>query len=352
MRSLWLACLAVLVWFGASAGAASALPVFAHRYGFECQQCHTTVPHLNAFGEYFREHGFKLPDGRGTIPVAVKVNLAYGSDADPSGLPKAVVDEIELLSGGTLGNNTNYFVEQYAVDGGRPGLTRDAWIQFNGEDRHLRAGQFSLPLPIDVESERPSLTHYAVYDQTVGNNTFNFFDPRLGIDASFSNEHTGVGAHLIAVHAYDRQTGTPRSGIDLMGTLSKTAGPLTLQAYRYAGQRNFAVQDRFWRQGYAVSLEGERIDATALLQTGNDTSADGAGTRAQSSGGFLETAYRLRPDLEVHARYEGTSDTLAGMQRQFVIGTVLRPKRNMRFTVEGVQNAGHRSLSAALLFAY
>lgn len=352
MRYLAAVWLTLLILLSLATKPASALPVFAHRYGFTCQQCHTTVPHLNAFGEFFREHGFNLPDARGVFPVAVKVNLAYGSAADPSGLPKAIVDEVELLSGGTLGRNTNYFVEQYAIDGGRPGLTRDAWIQFNGEDRHARVGQFSLPLPVDVESERPTIAHYALYDQTVGTNTFNFFDPRMGVEGSFSNEHTGIAAHLTAVHAYDRQTVTPRSGIDVMASLAKSAGPVTLQTYRYQGQRNFAVQDRFWRQGYAASFASDRIDATAVLQTGNDTSADGAGAAAQSSGGFLETTYHVAPGFDVNARYEGTNDSLAGMQRQLVLGSVFRPKRNMRFTVEGIRSAGHTGLNAALMFAY
>lgn len=340
-----------VVFAALSARPAAAIPVFAHRYGFTCQQCHTTVPQLNAFGEQFEEYGFKLPAARPAFPVAVKVNLEYGSDPDPSGLPKAVVDEIELLSGGAIGENASYFIEQYVTDGGRPGLTRDAWIQLNGEERHARAGQFTLPLPVDPESERPTLTHYAVFDQTVGENTFNFFDPRLGVDA-FAGSERGLSGHIAALDAYDRQTATPRSGIDVMGTLSNRTGPLTLTAYRYQGQRNFAVADRFWRQGYSAVFLSGRFGATALLQTGNDTSADGAGLAARSSGGFLSASYRLSPLLELQTRYEGTSDDLAGMQRQFVLSANARVRRNMRFTIEGTQNAGHRTLNLGLLFAY
>lgn len=162
------------------------MPVFAHRFGFSCQQCHTTVPRLNPFGEFFRSNGFRLSGGRPVFPVAVKVNLAWSSDADPSGLPKAVVDEVELLAGGSLGNRSSYFIETYAVDGGRPGLPRDAWLAFDlSGDRaatrvRLPAGQWSLPLPVDVESERDTLVHYALYDQTVGANTFRFFRSAFG----------------------------------------------------------------------------------------------------------------------------------------------------------------------------
>lgn len=331
---------------------ASALPVFAHRYGLTCQACHTTIPHLNAFGENFREYGFKLPGARGTFPVAVKVNLAYTSDKDPGGLPKAVVDEVELLSGGTIGNNTSYWIEQYAVDGGRPGLTRDAWLQFNTESAHLKLGQFSLPLPVDVESERATAAHYALYDQTVGANTFSFFDPRIGVDASYVNEDAKFEAHLAVLHAYDRQTATPRSGLDVMTSLAKTAGTFTVQTYRYQGQRNFTVADRFWRQGYAASYARDKVTLTGVVQTGNDSSADGAGAPARSSGGFIEAGFAFTPAFQTVARYEGTFDQIAGMQRQFVLSAIARPRRNMRFTVEGAQSGSHQTLTTALLFAY
>ena len=108
---------------------AQALPVFANRYGLTCQACHTTIPHLNAFGQAFLRNGFQLPQAaRGVVPIAVKVNLAYTSDPDPGGLPKGVVDEVELLTGGAIGSHVNYFVEQYALDGGVAGSLRDAWV--------------------------------------------------------------------------------------------------------------------------------------------------------------------------------------------------------------------------------
>lgn len=336
----------------ASGRPASALPVFAHRYGMTCAQCHTTIPHLNNFGEAFASRGFTLPNPRGVFPIAAKVNLAYGSDSDPSGLPKAVVDEVELLSGGAIGKSTSYFVEQYVIDGGRPGLTRDAWLQFRHESGRAKIGQFELPLPVEVESDRDTLSHYALYDQTVGINTFSFFDPRLGFDFSTGSEDAGFSAHVLALNAYDRQTPTPRSGTDYMATLAKDAGEVTLSTYRYQGQRNFAVQDRFWRQGFAANVQGERLSLQAVLQTGNDTSADGAGMSAQSSGGFLQAQYHFNDWWSAVARYEGTNDTLGGMQRQFVLSAITRPRRNMRFTLEGMQSRGHNALTAALLFAY
>src|SRR5215470_10425430 len=107
-----------------------ALPVFAHRYGLSCEACHTTVPHLNAFGAEFMRAGYRLPpnmERHPAFPVALKVNLEYSSQPDPNGLPKFIVDEVELLAGGALTKHVSYRLEQYLVDGGEPGLTRDAF---------------------------------------------------------------------------------------------------------------------------------------------------------------------------------------------------------------------------------
>src|SRR5579884_4294286 len=245
-------------------GRASALPVFAHRFGFTCQACHTTVPHLNGFGQAFARNGFRLPrPTRGALPIAVKVNLAYSSDADAQGLPKAIVDEIELLTGGAVASHMNYFFEQYVIDGGRAGRTRDAWLQYNaGDATHIRLGQFTLPLPVDPETQRDTQAHYLVYDQTVGENGFDFFDAHQGIEAY--TVARGFEAHLAALRA-----GT-------MASISKTFDDgLALYAYRYQGQA-------FYRQGYGAGETVGKLHLVAVLQRGNDAAA-------ASSGGFFET---------------------------------------------------------------
>ena len=311
-----------------SAGRAEALPVFAHRFGLTCQACHTTVPHLNAYGEAFARNGFRLPDlhAHDSLPVAVKANLAYSSDKDPSGLPKAIVDEVELLTGGAIGEHVNYFLEQYAVDGGRPGRPRDAWIQYNFSDStaHVRAGEFTLPLPVDPETERDTEAHYLVYDQTVGANAFDFFDPRIGVDA-YSASADGSSLHLAALtHGA------------FMAYGAKSVGQLTLYAYRY--------QSNFYRQGVGARQRIGKFDVVAVLQRGHDAD-DG------SSGGFAEAHYTFSPALMAVARYDRTSDSLSGAAHQTVFSLVTRPARNMRFTIED-QITDHHTLNLGWLFAY
>jgi hypothetical protein len=342
---------------------AQALPVFAHRYGFSCQQCHTIVPQLNEFGERFAANGFRLNvPNRGTMPVAVKVNLEYGSDAE-EGLPKAVVDEVELLSGGRIGNNTSYFVEQYVVDGGRAGMTRDAYVQF--EKRlagvadsdgatmlRVKTGQFTLPLPVDPESERPTANHYAVFDQTVGENGFNFFDPRLGFDVSWTHENTQ--AHVLALQSYDRQSGVPKSGVDTMATLSHNVNDnVALYAYAYRGQRHLEpLANRFHRFGVGATYDDRRFGFAAVTQRGNDTSSDAFGTPAHSTGAFVQGRYTATNWATVYYRYDRTFNDADGATDSRTLSLVLRPKRNFRLTLEGVRADAKTSFTGALLFAY
>ena len=319
-------------------GRAAALPVFAHRYGLSCQACHTTVPHLNSFGQAFLKGGFRLPNPRsGIVPVAVKVNLAYSSDA-AGGLPKAVVDEVELLTGGAIGPKVDYFFEQYALDGGEPGRPRDAWLQYNAGSSHLRAGQFTLPLPVDPETQRDTLAHYLAFDQTVGENSFALFDARAGVEAFV--DRGSFSAHFAAL-----QQG------DTMVSLSKSLGPTTLNAYRYQGRRIFGTaRDSFYRQGFGAQYAVRKFSLTGVLQHGNDT-APGTGSPSASSAAFLEGRYAFSDSLAAVARYDSAREGLTGLSHQTVVSLIVRPARNMRFTLED-QVTDHHTLNLAWLFAY
>jgi hypothetical protein len=340
---------------------ALAIPVFAHRYGVTCQTCHTTVPHLNAVGQRFLADGYRA-SGRTpshVFPVAVKVNLAYSSQPDPTGLPKAIVDEVEVLSGGAVGRRTSYFIEQYLVDGGRPGSLRDAWIRRrfgdpaapDGLGLNVRAGQFTLPLPVDPETFRETQQHYAIYDQAVGANPFTFFAPHDGVDAWLATR--GGNLHLVAAQGHDRQWGLRSSGIDLMAYAEAALGTAArVSAYRYEGSRALAPRrDAFWRQGVGLSLSSGKGALTSVLQTGFDSSASGSGAGAVSSGGFSELSWTFSPRFAAVGRYDGT--TVPGaVSRSATFALVERVWRNSKLTLEDVVARGTHTLNAGLLFAY
>src|SRR5579871_2274090 len=114
---------------------AAAIPLFAHQYGVTCSKCHSVIPHLNEFGAAFMASGDRIPGVQPgpAFPIAAKVNLVdssenLGSGPNGAGLPKTIVDEIELFTAGAIGSRASYLLEQYVVDGGEPGEIRDAWI--------------------------------------------------------------------------------------------------------------------------------------------------------------------------------------------------------------------------------
>ncbi len=321
------------------------IPYFAHEFAMTCQKCHSVVPRLNPFGAAFEAHGFALAEARPrpAFPVAVKLNSAYTSESDPSGLPKATLDEVELFVAGRLGTRSNYFIEQYVVDGARPGATRDAWLRYRVTPDTarvpvaLRAGAFTLPLPVDPESFRESLSHYAVYDQKVGVNPFAFFDAKIGGEVRVGEAARGTSVALLALGGHDANSGSAAHGIDTMLSAQHVLGHVSLSAYRYAGARPaFDGLDRFWRFGYGVAYAAGPIEMQTVLQTGVDDRIDASGTATVSSGGFTQLRYAFSRRLFAAVRYEGTSDVNAGFARDVVPLVGYRVTRNARLTVEDV----------------
>ena len=343
--------------------AAEAIPVFAHRYGLSCQTCHTAVPHLTPFGEAFRARGYRLPGlaPHGAFPAAVKVNLQYASEAG-GGLPKAVVDEVEVLMGGSAGKRGSYFAEQYVVDGGQPGATRDLWAGWRATPDEarvpvtLRAGQLTLDLPVDPETFRETTDHYAIWDQTAGDNPFAFFEPKLGVVAGIGNGARGLSASVAAMRGHDRGSGLPALGIDRHLYVQHASGNVVLSAYRYDGTRPVnGAGDRFWRQGYGIAYTRERLRLDVVYQHGFDAhaSADGA---LRSSGAFAQLRYDLAPRWFAVARYDGTQN--AAFSRALIGGVGYRVAHNARLTVfdtlhrDASDGTRRNTLSTALLFAY
>jgi hypothetical protein len=323
---------------------AQAIPYFAHEYDISCQKCHTAIPRLTAFGKAFLDHGYAMPGGtpQRAFPISTRVNLAYSSEPDPGGLPKAIVDEVEVILAGKPSARTNYFIEQYFVDGGRPGAIRDAWLAYRLTTDgakipvYLQGGSFTLPLPIDPETFRETNQHYTIFDQVVGTNPFNFFEPKIGLQGRVGSNERGISVHLAAMQGHDEQSGIASMGTDFMSDVQTVLGPITLSLYRYDGSRpDNGFVDRFRRQGYALTYSSTRWTVENVLQIGHDASFDGAGMPAMSSGGFSQVRYEFSRRIFGVLRYEGTNDP-GNFTRDLVPMLGFRPSQNARFTIEDV----------------
>jgi hypothetical protein len=328
----------------------AAIPLFARQYDVTCEKCHSVVPHLNGFGAAFLAEGYRIPGVQPgpAFPLSSKLNLVdsserQGSGPDGAGLPKTTVDEIEAFTAGAIGTRASYFVEQYVVDGGMPGLTRDAWVidRLNPWQARIplsvQAGSFTLPLPVDPETFRESFAGYAVYTQTVGTNSFNFFDPKIGVRVGFGDMLRGLSGGAFAGPGHDRQSGLQTTGTDTMAYAQDAMGPLTLSGYRYEGMRPTpAGSDSFWRAGYGlVYNQWGRLAGETVLQTGWDSSCGAvASLGCASSGGFTQLRYAWNRKFFALGRYEGTSDPASGPTRDGVLLLGYGPTENSRLTIE------------------
>lgn len=360
---------------------AQAIPVFAHRYGFSCQVCHTTVPHLTPFGATFLANGYRLRGAavKPVFPAALRVEVNYASAgaADPDDvkgpLPKTIVNEIELLMGGAVGSRGSYWVEPYIVDGGLPGIVRDAWYaqQLSGDGAAtpvtIRGGQFTLPLPLDPETFRETTQPYAIWSQSAGANPFSFFRPKIGVQVAIGNPSRALGATVSLLKGADAQSGLSAYGLDRMVTVERDIGDFGLTAYRYDGNRLLAgdafndtqhfsgVGDRFWRNGFGANWRRDGTEVDAVYQIGNDTAADVYGDSLVTSGGFIQVRRPLGARTFAVARWDSTNGP--AFARSITAGVGYRIARNMRLTLF---ETGERDfngtllhvISSSLLFAY
>lgn len=356
--------------------AAAAIPLFAHQYGVTCEKCHSVIPHLNAFGAAFLANGERFPgvSSGPAFPLSVKTNFVdsseyQGDGPNGNGLPKAIVDEVEAFTSATIGSRANYFVEQYVVDGGEPGLLRDAWVseRANPWDAkvpiYVQGGQFTLPLPVDPETFRDTYQDYTPYVQTVGSNPFDFFDPKLGARLGIGDALRGLSGQLFAGPGYDRQSGLAPAGTDTELYFQDAMGPITLTSFRYDGLRPTPIGpfDRFGRTGFAFTLgQWSRFSSEAVWIVGTDSNCYGGPALPNtggcvSSGGFEQLRYEFDRRLFAEARYEGTNDPTNGFARDGVLLLGYGPFENMRVTVEDVLSQQPRTnnvMNAQFTIAY
>jgi hypothetical protein len=362
-------------------GRAEAIPVFAHRYGLTCQACHTVVPHLTPFGETFLANGYRIPGmkPKPAFPVSIRVEVNYASAgaADPDDvkgpLPKTIVNEVEFLMGGSVGKRGSYWIEPYAVDGGFPGVVRDAWYaqRLTPDGFHfpvaVRAGQFTLPLPLDPETFRETTQPYAIWSQTAGGNPFNFFDTKMGVELELGNPSRELGATLSFLKGADTQSGLHAQGTDTMATFERDLGDFRLTAYRYDGTRpiegygfnNYQyfsdIGDRFWRNGLGLGWSRNRTEVNAVYQIGNDSAADVYHDALVTSGGFLQVRQTLGSRTFAIARWDATNGPT--FARSITGGLGYRLTRNSRLLLNETGQRDFQGnllhiISSSLLFAY
>src|SRR5437016_7338729 len=234
-------------------------------------------------------------------------SLIYAEEFDSApddGVPKLHTDNLGFLSGGFIGNNFTYYVEQHVIDGGFVGGTDQLWVAYNnlfGGTGSLQFGKFHTPFPF-MPAHRITLSPYETTSNTIGENDFNEDDSHWGVTMSTMQGTLmyGVsvlgGSDLLGSGAF-ALAGDHDHSVDLtMMTMSDhplNFGVGLIHGFAPLEEGDFDSFDReaLYLQYRPNGVRGLQFQAVGQL--GYDANPTGNGDAAHTRGGFLEAQYEL-----------------------------------------------------------
>ena len=317
--------------------ASEATPQFAREHLLRCTACHLVPPKLNEDGLDFQARGYVLPErlrlqrpvegdapGFATIPVAAWFTARY-EDQGSGGASELLLPKVELITGGTIGQNWSYFAEWRIVslslnsDGslkGRGGRFEDLFVERKFGMRHaLKVGQYRSVNQVDV-SLRLSPSEPLLFKN--GLRTDSDADPRINslLQFSPSGRSPSIGYSFQSVKGGRASEGlfhyvtVPFVGelsIPLSSEASNTAsfelhGPpkgVFLETFYRSGQKSIGGHAFYDEDAWLGTVLGTYNWRSVLVTAG-------FGVDDQDLGG-----YRRRSSLEVEYFVTGKSDLRA-----------------------------------------
>jgi hypothetical protein len=367
VRALLAAAAAALVTLSMQPHRAAAIPIFAQRYGLQCGACHSVLPELNAFGNFFRNHGYRLAIPKhGTTVVAIRYQMEY--DKDPAPDAHRFVPGGVLLSNVDAGRITAFLHYNFGAQGG-PSGTYLAYLANYSEATQMqyRLGLFELPLIHSPGQRLDDLAPYG-YEQThVGLNDLTLAQPRWGLEAERQVGNSRLAATLALAEfkgaAYggrpldtgiNTRPDRPEFGLfdrsDVTPWL-RLSGDLLVGARAIAPTGRPIFVDNYRRSALGAELHAKRWGLLGQQWWGLDGDDDGFGEHAGSSGGFLRLRYAIGDHAYAGVRYDAAAAPTA--VRDVVIYAATHVGRHARLLLENkrVQN-GSSTLEGALTVGF
>jgi hypothetical protein len=351
---------------------ARAIPIFAQRYHFKCGQCHSVLPELNAFGNYFRNHGYRLPPAvpeHGTTVFAIRYQMEYDKEPAPDS-PRWTPGGI-LLGSGNIGAITAYLHYNFGAAGGPAATYLMFAATYNAHTQTLyRGGLFELPLAQSPGQRLDDLQGYGYYTAHVGLNNLPLSSPRWGVMAEKTIGNLkidGVVAwSFYAGSAYGGKpvpTGettwlkTPETSLWLRQTLLQTSkSEFDVGATALGGTLGvqetgrFPFADLYTRYGLLAHAGYGDLDFQAEQWEGQDHDADGFLTNQHSSGGYVRLKYYPIPHAYLGVRYDAYANPFINRDFVYYGAVQIAPFRILAQEVQ--QPAQHPFFSAALTVAF
>jgi hypothetical protein len=304
---------------------ARAIPLFAQRYHLECTSCHSVLPELNAFGNYFRNHGYRLPNApiHGTTGVALRYQMEYEREP-PAGQRRWSPGGV-LLSNADVGQISAYLHYNLGAGGGPSAVYLGYLTTYNAHTQSTyRAGYVELPFIQSPGQRLDDLAPYA-YNQThVGLNNLTLASPRIGLEA----ERQVGAARIDATLSFGDYGGSAYGGKPIATGESTYAAKPELGVFtRFPvrkgfelftdslfGQRAIGVtgqpvfQDAYQRLGFGAHAQKGKLDFLAEQWYGHDGDADGVGGQITSSAGYVRLKYYPVPHAYLGFRYDAAAN--------------------------------------------
>jgi hypothetical protein len=369
LRSSVAAAVLALAFVGMCSRPAQAIPIFAQRYHLHCGACHSVLPELNAFGNYFRSHGYRLPlPEHGTTVFALRYQLEY--DEHPAAGSREFTPGGIILGSANIGPITTFLHYSLGAAGGPGGtfLLYAAGYSANSQTLY-RGGLIELPLAQSPGQRLDDLEQYGYYGAHVGLNNLPLSSPRWGLQmertfgklkvdgvAAFAayqgaayggkpiatGETTWMRSPEFSLWLRDTLAETSKAEFDLGGTAM--GGTLAVLP---AGRLTFA--DLYERYGLLAHGSYGKLDFQAEQWYGDDHDADGLLTNQHSSGGYARLKYYPIPHAYFGIRYDAYANPFINRDVTYYSAVQIAP---CRILLQEVQPPGeHPYLSGAFTVA-
>ena len=347
---------------------AQAIPIFAQRYQMRCDACHSVLPELNAFGNAFRNSGYRLPAPKhGTTVLAIRYQLEY--EKDPAAGSRRFTPGGVVLGGEEIGAVNAFMHYNLGAGGGPSGLYLGYLAIYNAHTKSLyRGGLIELPLMQSPGQRLDDLAAYGYYGTHVGLNDLPLSSPRWGLQI----ERTVGSTRLDAIVDDGEFKGAAYGGKPIAtGEITSANRPelalfvrapvftqAEISAGAISGQRFIAptgrvsFTDSYTRYNLGAHARLNKIDLQAEQWWGNDANSDGFGTSVGSSGGYVRVKYYPFEHLYLAARYDAAQAPFAS--RTLVLYAAAHVTPHARLLVERRQplGGGTGSFGAALTVGF
>jgi len=408
MKQLLLGFVAVTFLVLASTQESQGIPAFSRKYKTSCATCHVAFPKLTAFGEAFRRNGYQFPDGGdeaatkeepvslgaegnkkafpdalwpssipGSVPIGIVAELetTYDPKRDPKWDFGTFEGEVEVLTGGTLGEDISFYGEVGVADDAIE-IERATVIfsnLFGGTTSmfNVKLGKFE-PGVFSFSNHRRISPKYGITTGTLGENEWSLEGAQKGLEVNgvVANGRLAYNAGLVEGRgnlensqkdAYGHLTykfgGMRMDGVVPEGAASSGAteawqdNSVTVGGFVYRGTATLDgsaasmpnLDDEFTMFGGDVNFWYDRLNVIAAIaqQKDNNPFVDAPGVKSDYTAFMVEGSYIAYPWLIPLARFENSkfkgatnSASRVVTAMQFVIRANVRCALEANFVTE------------------